>query len=175
MAMAAAMAAMMLPTAVPFIVAFTREVRRPESVAVAVATYAAFWAIIGFGVYLVMSALMLPSARYVAGVAIAFAGAYALMPWKRRGQARCQQMCREPVADASPRAAVKTGLRYAVNCLACSAGIMVAVVVLGMSSAALMAGAAALILIYKLSGAWPRRIELALSPALVLVGLWVAI
>ena len=171
MTVAAPMAAMMLPTALPFFIAYARDTRGPIPVALAIATYAAVWAVIGLVAYLVMGAMMWSTAAYVAGIAIAFAGVYALTPWKRRAQARCQEMCRRTRCDPSVGSALREGLRYSANCILCSAGVMIALVVLGMSSFWLMVAGAAVILLYKTAGAWPRRIELVLSAMLVVAGL----
>lgn len=170
--MIASMAAMMLPTAVPFFVAYATRTRRPAPTALVVLTYAAVWAAIGAVAYFVMSQVTLPSGVYVAGVAIAFAGLYSLMPWKRAGQARCQAMCREPAADPRLKTALTDGLVYSGACIACSAGVMVALVVLGMSNIFLMVGASAIILLYKVGGPWMRRSELAVSAIMVVVGMW---
>ncbi len=146
--MAASMAAMMLPTAAPFFVAYGRSSRRAGPTATVVATYVAVWATIGVAAYVVMSQVMLPSGLWVAAVAVLFAALYARAPWTRRGRAKCREMCREPAGDP-----MRGGLTYAANCVACSAGVMVAVVILGMSDLALMAAAAAVVLLLK----WPQR------------------
>jgi predicted metal-binding membrane protein len=172
LAMAASMAAMMLPTAVPFFAAYARKVRRPAPTALVVATYAAAWAVIGVAAYLVMARVMLPSGFYVAGIAIAFAGLYALTPWKRHGQARCQEMCRQSRPDGGLRGALTTGLVYSGSCIACSAGVMVAVLVLGMTNIALMVAGSALILLYKTARPWQQRSGLAVSAMLVVMGVW---
>ena len=156
--MAASMASMMLPTAAPFFVVYGRSSRRAGPTAIVVAIYVAVWAVIGVAAYLVMSRVMLPSGVWVAAVAVLFAGLYALAPWSRRGRAQCRGMCREPAGDP-----IRSGLTYAANCVACSAGVMVAVVILGMSNLALMAAAAAVVLLLK----WPQRSTLrpgSLSP-----------
>jgi predicted metal-binding membrane protein len=142
--MATSMAAMMLPTAVPFFMA----ARRPDKMAVVAAIYTAVWAALGAAAWFVMSQVMLPTATWVPAVAIAFALTYLLMPWARVGARRCQEMCRRPVATA----AWKAGLTYTWNCFLCSAGVMVAVLVVGMSNLAWMAAASAVILIYKATG-----------------------
>jgi predicted metal-binding membrane protein len=139
--MAASMAAMMVPTAVPFFLA----VRRADQMAVVAATYAAVWAAIGAAAWFVMSQVMLPSAGWVTAVAIAFALTYLLMPWARLGARRCREMCGRPVAGPVWTA----GLTYTWNCFLCSAGLMVAVLVVGMSNVAWMATASAVVLIYK--------------------------
>jgi predicted metal-binding membrane protein len=146
--MAASMAAMMLPTAAPFFVAYGRSSRRAGPTATVVAIYIAVWATIGVASYLVMSRVMLPSGLWVAAVAVLLAALYALAPWSRRGRAQCREMCREAAGDP-----ISSGLTYAASCVACSAGVMVAVVILGMSNIALMAAAAAVVLLLK----WPQR------------------
>jgi len=145
---AASMAAMILPTAAPFFVAYGRSSRSAGPTATVVAIYVAVWATIGVAAYLVMSQFMLPSRLWVAAGAVLFAALYALAPWSSRGRAQCRQMCREPAGDP-----VRGGLTYAANCVACSAGVMVGVVILGMSNLALMATAAAVVLLLK----WPKR------------------
>jgi predicted metal-binding membrane protein len=146
--MAASMVAMMLPTAAPFLVAYGRSSRRAGPTAIVTAIYVAVWAAIGVAAFLVMSQVMLPSGLWVAAAAILFAALYALAPWSRRGRARCREMCLEPAGEP-----VRTGLAYSARCIACSAGVMVAVVILGMSNLALMAAAAAVVLLLK----WPPR------------------
>jgi predicted metal-binding membrane protein len=146
--MSASMVAMMLPTAAPFFVAYGRSSRRASSTGIVLAIYVAVWAAIGAASYLVMSRAMPPSGLWVAAVAVLFAALYALVPWSRRGRAQCQEMCRTPAGDP-----VRGGLTYSANCVACSAGVMVAVVIIGMSNLALMAAAAAVLLLLK----WPQR------------------
>jgi hypothetical protein len=130
------------------LVAYGRSSRRAGSSGIVLAIYVAVWAAIGAASYLVMSRVMPPSGLWVAAVAVLFAALYALVPWSRRGRAQCQEMCREPAGDP-----VRGGLMYAANCVACSAGVMVAVVIMGMSNLALMAAAAAVVLLLK----WPKR------------------
>jgi predicted metal-binding membrane protein len=145
-AMALSMTAVMLPTAAPFFVAYTRDVKRPLPAAAVVAVYAAVWAAISLAAYLAMSRVRVPSTAVVAGAAITFAALYALTPWARRGAARCRQMCREPGTGA-----LRTGLTYSGNCVLCSAGVMGALLVAGTSNIALMAAGSAVILVYKLA------------------------
>ena len=156
--MAASMAAMMLPTAAPFFVAYGLSSRRARPTAIVVAVYAVVWGGIGVAAYLVMSQVMLPSEPWIAGVAVLLAALYSVAPWARRGRARCRRMCRELAGDP-----VRSGLTYAAGCAACSAGVMAAVVVLDMSNPALMAAGAAVVLLLK----WPQRSTLrpgSLSP-----------
>jgi Predicted metal-binding integral membrane protein (DUF2182) len=137
--MAAAMAGMMLPTAAPFFVAL----RRPGRIAIAGAVYVAVWALIGAVAYVVMgNVMMLPS--YAAIIAIAVAGLYLLSPWARRARVRCQELCRQASNDP-----LRAGLTYTGSCVVCSAGVMAALLVLGMTNIAVLAAGAAVMLLYK--------------------------
>jgi len=165
-------AAMMAPSALPFIVAFARRTKAwPLPTAVLIATYLAVWSLFGMGAYFASMAFPL---LWPAGIAVAFVGLYAFTPLMRAGQARCISMCRrrDPVEGRGFRAAAGEGLTYGVSCLACSGGVMLALVVLGMSSVVLMAAGSALIFLYKIAGGWPRRFDAALSMAFVIAGLW---
>ena len=145
---AASMAAMMLPTAAPFFVAYGHSSRRFQATAIVIAIYAAVWAAIGLVANLVMSQVMLTPGLWLVAGAVLFAALYALAPWSRRSRASCRELCRRPAGDP-----VRSGLTYAANCVMCSAGVMVAVVILGMSNLALMAAATAVLFLVK----WPRR------------------
>jgi predicted metal-binding integral membrane protein DUF2182 len=136
--MAASMAAMMLATAVPFFLGL----RRPCPIAVAGGIYVITWALIGAAAYVAMGSLMLPS--YAAGVAVALAGLYLLTPWARHARTRCQELCRE--SAGSP---LRTGLTYTGNCMLCSAGVMAALMVLGMTNIVVLAAGTAVMLLYK--------------------------
>src|SRR5262249_58227201 len=86
----------------------------------------------------------------VAVVGVRVAGLYLVTPWARRGRARCQESCRVPAGDA-----VRGGLTYTGNCILCSAGVMAALVVIGMSSLPAIFGAAGLLVVYKNPGPRP--------------------
>ncbi len=165
-------AAMMAPSALPFVVAFARRARAwPLPSAVLVAAYLAVWTVFGFGAYIASMAFPV---LWPAGIAIAFVGLYAFTPLMRAGQARCISMCRrrDPIEGRGVRAAAGEGLTYGVSCVACSGAVMFALVVLGMSSIVLMGAGSALILLYKVGGGWPRRFDAGLSIAFVIAGLW---
>jgi predicted metal-binding membrane protein len=138
-----------------------------------VAVYLLVWAAFGVAVYYAVKDVSMPwAAGVTAGLALVFVGIYALLPLKRIGQARCIAMCRrrEPLESRALRAALTEGMTYGLSCVACSAGVMVALVIVGMSNLALMVAGSALILLYKLAGRWPRRLDSALSVALVVAG-----
>ena len=146
MAMAISMAAMMAPSATPFFFAYGRDSRRPVGVAALVLIYAAVWAAIGLVAAAVMDRLMMPGGPLIVAAALGLAVVYALMPWSRWARERCRQMCRrEPRASA-----VREGLTYAACCVACSAGIMAALVVIGMSNIVVLVAAAGAMFAYKL-------------------------
>lgn len=139
MGMAVSMAAMMLPTAVPFFVAL----RRPARIAVAGGIYVAAWALIGAVANLAMMAnLTLP--YYIGAIAIAFAVLYLVSPWARAARARCQELCIGTSNDPW-----RAGLAYTGNCVLCSAGVMAALMVLGATNVAVLAAGAAVLLFYK--------------------------
>jgi predicted metal-binding membrane protein len=146
-------AAMMGPSALPFVVSLARRSQAwPLTTTVAMAAYLLVWTVFGIGVYLASSAISLPVPTVLAaGGAILFAGLYSLTPWMRAGQARCVAMCRERESLGVERAVAK-GLVYGFNCVLCSTGVMLALVVVGMTNIAWVAVGAAVILVYKLGG-----------------------
>jgi predicted metal-binding membrane protein len=69
------------------------------------------------------------------------------------------------------RSAVVVGLRYGMSCLGCTAGLMVAMVLIGMSDLAWMIVLAGVVLAYKLGPAPTLRATLALSAAMIVLGM----
>ena len=151
MVMAASMAAMMAPTAAPFFFAYGRDTRRPAAVLITLLIYVAVWAAIGAIADFAMAQVMMPSSLIVAAAAVAFAVAWTISPWSRRARAVCREMCMRAPRASSLRGALLDGSAYTACCLLCSAGVMVALVVLGMSNLWLIVAAAAALLVYKLS------------------------
>ena len=148
MVMAASMVAMMVPGAAPFFVAYGRDTRRPAAIAVTAAVYVAVWAAIGLAVDSLMSQVMMPASLALDAAALAFAILYTFAPWSRAAHARCIEMCRR----MPRRGALVEGATYAACCVACTAGIMVALVVVGMANPLVMVAGAALMVAYKLNG-----------------------
>jgi predicted metal-binding membrane protein len=68
------------------------------------------------------------------------------------------------------KSAAVAGVRYGLSCIGCSAALMVAMVLLGMSSLWWAVLLGSVVLVYKLSPPLPLRYELALSAALVALG-----
>jgi predicted metal-binding membrane protein len=173
------MAAMMFPSALPVVFEFARhaERRRGWQVATAVlgVTYLGIWLAFGMACYVVYNLLGMPwpNQPLIAGVALVMAGLYALTPLKRASEARCRERCalHGPLPFNLLRSAVVAGARYGSSCIGCSAGLMVAMVLVGVSNLAWMIGLSALILVYKLAPAPTRGWIVAMSAALVALGL----
>jgi predicted metal-binding membrane protein len=168
------MAAMMLPSAVPFVSGFVRSGPRDWPVAAAglVVAYLAVWAVFGVVAYFALNGMPATwmGQRVVVGAAIVVAGLYALTPLQRSCVARCRAMCHIEPRRPAPAA----GLEYGINCVGCSLGVMVVLLVVGMSSIVWMLAAAALVFIYKVPPVGVRW-QLGGALALVAVGLGVAL
>jgi predicted metal-binding membrane protein len=176
---AAMMTAMMLPSAMPLVFEFAQhaERRRGWRVATALlgATYLGMWLAFGVIAYLLYNAIGMPwhNQELVGGVALGVAGLYALTPVKRTSEALCRERCalHGPLPFNVMRSAVVAGARYGLSCLGCSAGLMVAMVLIGMDSLIWMIVIAAVVLVYKLAPAPSARLIASSSAALVALGL----
>ena len=172
------MAAMMFPSATPLVFEFARnaEGRRGWQAATAllVVTYLGIWLAFGVACYVVYNAVGMPwpNQGLVGGVALILAGLYALTPLKRATEARCRELCalHGPLPFNLMRSAVVAGGRYGLSCLGCSAGLMVAMVLIGISNLTWMIALTSVLLIYKLVPAATLRWTLALSAAVVGLG-----
>jgi predicted metal-binding membrane protein len=172
------MAAMMLPSAMPVVLEFARTAERrrgwPLATAVLAVTYLGVWLIFGVVGYAIYAALSMPWPHQpvVVGLALALAGVYSVSPIKRASQARCRELCalHAPLPFNLMRSAVVAGARYGWSCLGCSAALMVAMVLLGMSGLGWAVILGVFVLIYKLAPPLPLRYELVLSAALVALG-----
>ena len=177
------MAAMMLPSAVPVVLEFARmtERRRGWQVATGVLTltYLGVWLIFGVACYAIHTALGMPwpNQAVVVGLALALAGLYSFSPIKRASQARCRELCalHGPLPFNLMRSAAIAGVRYGLSCLGCSGALMVAMVLLGMSSLWWAVVLGLVVLIYKLAPPLRMRYELVLSAALVALGVAYAV
>jgi len=172
------MAAMMLPSAIPVVLEFARtaERRRRWQVATGVlaVTYLGVWLVFGVVCYAIYTTLKMPwpHQTVVVGVTLALAGVYSLSPIKRASQARCRELCalHGPLPFNLMRSAVVAGVRYGLSCMGCSGALMVAMVLLGMSSLWWAVILGLVVLVYKLVPPLQMRYELALSAALVVLG-----
>ena len=172
------MAAMMLPSAIPVVLEFARAAERrrrwPVATGVLAVTYLGVWLLFGVVCYAIYTALGMPwpTQPVVVGLALALAGVYSISPIKRASQARCRELCalHGPLPFNLMRSAVVAGVRYGLSCLGCSAALMVAMVLLGMSSLWWAVILSIVILIYKLAPPLRMRDELILSLALAALG-----
>jgi predicted metal-binding membrane protein len=174
------MAAMMLPSAIPLVYRFAQEAQgrraRPLALAVLALVYLAVWLAFGVVCYLAYNALGMPwsNRAVVGGVALGLAALYSLTPLKRMSQERCRELCalHGPLPFNLVSAAALAGWRYGLSCLGCTAGLMVAMVLVGMSSLTWTAVLAAMVLVYKLVP--PKGWWLDAAMAAVVAGLGVA-
>ena len=171
-------AAMMLPSAIPVVLEFARTAERRKgwqiATGVLAATYLGVWLVFGVMCYAIYTAARMPwpNQAVVVGLALALAGVYSISPIKRASQARCRELCalHGPLPFNLTRSAALAGARYGVSCLGCSAALMVAMVLLGMSSLWWAVILGIVILVYKFAPPLRMRSELALSVALVALG-----
>src|SRR5262249_25718723 len=172
------MAAMMLPLAIPVVLEFARTVERrkgwPLATGVLAVTYLGVWLIFGVVCYAIYTAVGMPwpNQPVVVGAALALAGLYSLSPIKRASQARCRELCalHGPLPFNLMRSAAVAGVHYGVSCLGCSAALMVAMVLLGMSSLWWAVVLGLVVLVYKFAPPLRMRYELVLSSGLVALG-----
>jgi predicted metal-binding membrane protein len=172
------MAAMMLPSAIPVVVEFARtaegRIRWQLATAMVAVTYLGIWLTFGVVCYAVYTAVGMPwpNQAVVTGLALAVAGVYSLSPIKRASQARCYELCalHGPLPFNLMRSAVVVGARYGLSCLGCSAGLMVAMVLIGMSSLWWAVILGIVVFLYKFAPPLRMRFELVLSLALAALG-----
>jgi predicted metal-binding membrane protein len=173
------MAAMMLPSAIPLVYRFARQAegRRTRRVAVGMLglVYLAVWLAFGVACYLAYNALGMPwrNQALAGGVALGLAALYALTPLKRISQDRCREVSalHGPLPFNLVRAGAVAGWRYGLSCLGCSAGLMAAMVLVGMTSLGWTIVLAALVLIYKFAPPATWRLDVALAALVAVLGI----
>jgi predicted metal-binding membrane protein len=186
------MAAMMLPSASPMVLVFSRIARERARRGRAytptwtfVAGYLAAWTaygLVAYGVYRFVAAAdpgflaWDEQGPYIAGTAIVFAGLYQLTPLK----ATCLKHCRSPLHFVlhdwreGPLGAVRMGAKHGAYCVGCCWGLMLILFALGVMSLTWMAVVAGLIFAEKaIPGGW--RLTRPLAIAFVALGLWVMV
>ena len=149
--MAVSMAAMMAASAVPFFFAYGRDSRRPLATAGVVLVYVGVWALIGFALDYAIAIVMIPSSLLIALAAVGLAVVYALTPWARWARDRCREMAQREPRGHRFRDAMADGASYTLCCIVCSAGIMLALVVAGMTNPLVIVAGAVAILLYKIT------------------------
>ena len=168
------MAAMMLPSAIPLIFEFAQNSERRRGWQAATAllgtTYLGVWLAFGVVCYMLYNAVGMPwpNQGLIGGAALVSAGLYALTPVKRASEALCRERCalHGPLPFNLMRSAVVAGARYGLSCLGCSAGLMVAMVLIGMANLVWMIVLAAVVLVYKVAPVPTPRSVVALSGVL---------
>jgi predicted metal-binding membrane protein len=169
---------MMLPSAIPLVFEFAQnsERRRGWQAATALlgATYLGVWLAFGVVCYMLYNAVGMPwpNQGLIGGAALVIAGLYALTPVKRASEGLCRERCalHGPLPFNLMRSAVVAGARYGLSCLGCSAGLMVAMVLIGMANLVWMIVLAAVVLVYKVAPAPTPRLMVASSGVLVAFG-----
>jgi predicted metal-binding membrane protein len=172
------MAAMMLPSAIPLVFEFAQHTERRRgwraATALLGATYLGLWLAFGVVCYMLYNAVGMPwpNQGLIGGAALVIAGLYALTPVKRASEALCRERCalHGPLPFNVMRSAVVAGARYGLSCLGCSAGLMVAMVLIGMANLVWMIVLAAVVLVYKVGPAPTPRSMVASSGVLVAFG-----
>jgi predicted metal-binding membrane protein len=171
----AMMAAMMLPSSLPLVYEFARrsEGRRRWQAATGVlaVTYLSVWLAFGVACYVLLSAWQVRPANHgpVGSVALVLAGVYGLTPIKAASEARCREVCslHGSLPFSLIRSALIAGARYGLSCVGCSAGLMIAMAIIGMSNLAWAVILTGVVLVYKLAPAPSMRRTWWLSAALL--------
>jgi predicted metal-binding membrane protein len=170
---------MMLPSAIPLVYRFARQAEgrrtRPVAVGMLGLVYLAVWLAFGVACYLAYNALGMPwrNQALAGGVALGLAALYALTPLKRISQDRCREVCalHGPLPFNLVRAGAVAGWRYGLSCLGCSAGLMVAMVLVGMTSLGWTIVLAGLVLVYKFAPPAAWRLDVALAALVAVLGI----
>ncbi len=149
------MAAMMLPGAVPAVLRHAQASGGARTVPLFVGAYLAVWALVGAAVY----ALYRPHGSLAAGVLVIAAGVYELTPVKRHFRRRCQESAR-------------SGLRFGLDCVGSSIGLMLVLVALSVMSLTWMCVVTVLVVAQKLL---PAKAAMDVPLALAITGLGILI
>jgi predicted metal-binding membrane protein len=122
--------------------------------------------------YAIYTTLRMPWPNQPMVVGLALGGVYSFSPIKRASQARCRGLCalHGPLPFNLIRSAAVAGVRYGLSCIGCTGALMVAMVLLGMSSPWWAVILGLVVLIYKFAPPLRMRYELSLSAALVALG-----
>jgi predicted metal-binding membrane protein len=184
------MAAMMLPSAAPMVLLFSKlapgSARRPGlATALFVGGYLIAWTAYGLVAYALFRLVrgLDPSflawdraGPEVAGAAIALAGIYQLTPFKRT----CLRHCRTPLSffmhhwHKGPGGAVRMGLEHGAWCVGCCWALMVVLFAVGVMGITWMVVVAAIVFAEKVFPVG-ERVAQALAVVLVALGIWVAV
>jgi predicted metal-binding membrane protein len=150
----AMMGAMMLPGAVPALLARARTIG-VRAVPLFAGSYLAVWALAGVAVY----AAYRPHGTLAAGAVVIAAAVYEVTPLKRHFRRRCRQ-------------ATASGVGFGLCCAGSSLGLMAVLVALGVMSITWMAAIAVLCFAQKLLPPH-AAVDLPLALAIAGLGFWV--
>jgi predicted metal-binding membrane protein len=151
------MAAMMLPGAVPAVLACARASGRPGAVLLFAGAYLGVWSAVGLPVY----ALDQPHGSLAAGALTIAAGVYELTPLKRACRRRC-------------RTSARSGFEFGLYCVGSSLGLMAMLAALGLMSVTWMCVVAVLVLGQKVLP--PRTIiDAPLASTIIALGILVIV
>ena len=184
------MAAMMLPSALPMVLLYSRlaeeSARRPGvATTLFVVGYLLAWTAYGLLAYGLFRLLRSSDPSFlawnragpaVAGAAVALAGAYQLTPLKRV----CLRNCRTPLGffrshwHSGPRGAVRMGVEHGGWCVGCCWALMLVLFAVGVMSIAWMLVVTAVIFAEKVLPVG-ERVARSLAVVLLAFGLWVAV
>ena len=184
------MAAMMLPSAAPMVLFFSKvasgSTRRPAAAAALFVTgYLVAWTAYGLVAYALFRAVrgldlsILGWDRagpWVAGGAIALAGIYQLTPIKLA----CLDKCRTPLSFVTRHwrdgasGAVRMGVEHGAWCIGCCWALMVVLFAVGVMSITWMLIVAAIVFAEKVLPVGERVVQ-AVAVLLVALGIWVAV
>jgi predicted metal-binding membrane protein len=186
------MAAMMLPSAAPMVLIFSRvsreRARRGRAYVptwIFVGGYLAAWTVYGLAAYGVYRAVIAADlgflawnkqGSYVAGAAIVLAGLYQLTPLK----VRCLKHCRSPLHFVlhgwreGRLGTLRMGAEHGAYCVGCCWGLMLILFALGVMSLVWMAVVAGVIFAEKaIPAGW--RLTRPLAVVFVALGIWVMV
>jgi predicted metal-binding membrane protein len=184
------MAAMMLPSAAPMVLLYSRlagqESRRPGlGTTLFVTGYLVTWTafgIVAYAAFELVRGLDLgfldwdSGGPLVAGVAIAIAGLYELTPLKQT----CLGHCRTPLGWVAnhwrdgPVGAIRMGVEHGAWCVGCCWALMLVLFVVGVMSITWMLVVAAVIFAEKVLPVG-ERVAPTIAVALIAAGIWVAV
>jgi predicted metal-binding membrane protein len=186
------MAAMMLPSVAPMVLAFSRisqersrQGRSHVPTSIFVGGYFLAWAGYGIAAYGIFRAITATDSGFlawdrggpwVAGAAVAAAGVYQLTPLKRV----CLLHCRTPLHFVLHgwkdgwSGALKMGFAHGGYCVGCCWGLMLILFALGVMSLFWMVVVAAIIFAEKVTP-FGARLSRVLAVTFVLFGIWVAV
>ena len=163
-------AAMMLPASMPTVRVVARASGRPSrpgpAIAVFLAGYAVVWTLFGLVAFLgdvavhhVVDATPWLDARpwLIEASLLVLAGAYQFAPLKRRGLAACRYPAGQMHGGAGIEpSAARLGVRHAIDCIACSWGLMLLMFAAGFANLWWMAALTA-VMAYETVGRHGRR------------------